>query len=66
MFPDVAQIQLICSDFSLISVVTTLQKALVMMQVSGQSFPVSVSVIICLFVFELQWESSANMFHVFD
>ena len=35
-----------------------------MMQDSGQSSQVSVRVLICIFTFELQSESSANVFHI--
>ena len=34
-----------------------------MVWVSGQNLPVSVCVLMCVFTFELQLESSANMFH---
>ena len=58
------QIQLICLIYILISGFAALQRAIVMMQVPGQSLPVSVSVFICILTFELQPESSACMFHV--
>ena len=62
MFLDVAYIQLI---YNLISEITALQRALVMMQVSGQCFPLFVSVIMFFFTFEVQSRSSANIPHVF-
>ena len=58
------QIKLICSIQSLSSGVTALQRALVLMQVFGRRLPVSVSVLIWIFTFEFQPESSANKFHV--
>ena len=35
-----------------------------MMQVFNQSLQVSVSVLVCIFTFEFQTESTANVFHV--
>ena len=61
---DVAQTQHICLIYSLISKLSALQRALVMMRVSGRSLPVSVKVLRCFFNFELQSESKANRFHV--
>ena len=46
------------------SVVTTLQKELVMMQASGQSFLVFVGVLKIFFTFELQSKSCANAFQI--
>ena len=65
MFSVLAQIQFFSLICSLISGITELERALVMVQGSGQSPPVSVSVLICIFIFELQSESSINMLHVF-
>ena len=36
------------------------------MQISNRSLPESVSSLVCIFTFELQSESSANMFYVFS
>ena len=58
------EIHLIRSIFSLISGVTALQKALVMMHVSGRNVLVSIIVLVCILTFELQSESSAKVFHV--
>ena len=65
MFFDVALIQLICWINIPFSGVIAVQTALIMLlQVSGRSLPVSVSVIICTFIFALQSESGASIFHV--
>ena len=64
LFSNVAQIFLICLAYSLNSGNTVLQRALIMMQFSGQSSPVSFSVLICMLTFGLQSEYSTNMFHV--
>ena len=63
MFSDVVEIQLICPIYNLFSGNTAFKRALIMMQDSGGSLPVSVSVLICIFIFELQSESRASMFH---
>ena len=66
MFSDVAQIQLICSKISFNSGIRALQGALVTVEVSVRSLPVSVKVLKCILTFELQFDSSANLFQVFD
>ena len=35
-----------------------------MMQIAGRNSPMPVIVLICILIFEIQSESSANMFHV--
>ena len=63
-FSNLACIQLIRSMNNLISGITVLHTALVMMHVSVRSSKVSVSVSICSFTSRLQTESSVNMFHL--
>ena len=62
MFSTVAHIQLICLIYSLISRVTALHRAFVLMQVSSGGLLESVSVLICIFTFKLQSESTAKIF----
>ena len=64
MLSDVARFQLICSVCSPIIRGIAKQGAVIMMRVSGKSSPVSFSVLIFSFTFELQSESSANVFHI--
>ena len=64
MIFDLVLIELILLIYSLIRDVTSLQRALVMMQVSGQNLLVFVIGLMCIFFFEVQSESSANMFHL--
>ena len=44
--------------------VVAFQRKLVVMRISGRRLPVSVSVLIFFFIFELQSDFSVNMFHV--
>ena len=64
MFSDEVQIELGLSIISLVSGITALQKAMLMMQNSNPSSLVRVSVLMCFPNFELQSESSANRFHI--
>ena len=64
MFSNVTQIQLICLIYSLISRSFALQKALLIMRVSGQSLLASVRVLIFIFTSDLHSKLSANMFHI--
>ena len=65
MFSHVAQIRLFWLIFSLIGGVTALKRALVMKQVSGPCLLMFVSVLRCVFTFELQSEYTANITRFF-
>ena len=62
MFPDVAQIQLVCLIDSFISRIIALHTALLLKQVSQWRLPVSNTVLKNVFIFELQSEFSDNIF----
>ena len=64
IFSDLAQIQLICFIYSLISNFIALQRALIKMWVSGRNLPLTVSISRCVFTCELQSESSAIVYHI--
>ena len=64
MFSNVTLMRLIWLINNPVSGVTALQKALVMMQISGRTLQVSVSVLIFIFPFECHSESSAIVFQV--